>query len=116
MGNEEIYRSLCNCYKKLQVPCKAVINKVEDGKVTKSIKRTALFVEIIAKKARELGYYQDEITDEFIENLKKAMPLHDIGKIVVPDDILKAPRKLTKEEYEIMKTARISILSFSKRL
>ena len=68
------------------------------------IKRTALFVEIIAKKARELGYYQDEITDEFIEYLKKAMPLHDIGKIVIPDDILKAPRKLTKEEFEVMKT------------
>ena len=68
------------------------------------IKRTALFVEIIARKARTLGYYRDEITDDFIEYLKKAMPLHDIGKIVIPDSILKAPRKLTAEEFEIMKT------------
>lgn len=68
------------------------------------IKRTALFVEIIAHSARELGYYTDEITDDFIEYLKKAMPLHDIGKIVIPDSILKAPRKLTDEEFEVMKT------------
>lgn len=68
------------------------------------IKRTALFVEIIARSARELGYYTDEINDDFIEYLKKAMPLHDIGKIVIPDSILKAPRKLTSEEFEVMKT------------
>lgn len=68
------------------------------------IKRTALFVEIIAKEARKLGYYPNEITDEFIDYLKKSMPLHDIGKIVIPDSILKAPRRLTKEEFEVMKT------------
>ncbi len=68
------------------------------------IKRTSLFVEIIAEEAKRLGYYTDEITDEFINYLKKAMPLHDIGKIVIPDSILKAPRKLTTEEFEIMKT------------
>lgn len=68
------------------------------------IKRTALLAEVIAVKARELGYYEDEITDEFISYLRKAMPMHDIGKIVIPDSILKAPRRLTKEEFEIMKT------------
>ena len=68
------------------------------------IKRTSLYVELIAEKAREMGFYTDEIDNDFIEYLKKAMPLHDIGKIVIPDSILKAPRKLTKEEFEIMKT------------
>ena len=68
------------------------------------IKRTAFYVKIIAESSRKLGYYTDEITDAFIEYLTKAMPLHDIGKIAIPDTILKAPRKLTEEEFEIMKT------------
>jgi len=38
------------------------------------------------------------------EIIKAASPLHDIGKIGIPQEILNAPRKLTKEEFEIMKT------------
>jgi cyclic di-GMP phosphodiesterase len=39
-----------------------------------------------------------------VELLKMAAPMHDTGKIGIPDDILKAPRKLTNEEWLIMKT------------
>lgn len=38
------------------------------------------------------------------EMLKMASPMHDIGKVAIPDDVLKKPGKLTDEEYEIMKT------------
>ena len=68
------------------------------------VKRTSWFVDRIARKLDEKGIYRDEIDDEFLENLWKAAPLHDIGKIKVPDAILKKPGKLTDEEFEIMKS------------
>lgn len=68
------------------------------------VKRTSWFVDRIARKLDEKGVYRDEIDDEFLENLWKAAPLHDIGKIKVPDAILKKPGKLTAEEFEIMKS------------
>lgn len=68
------------------------------------IKRTSLYAERLAQEMRNAGLYQEELTDQFIENLKNAAPMHDIGKIGIPDYILQKPGKLTEEEYEIMKT------------
>lgn len=67
------------------------------------VKRTSWYVDRIARKLDEKGIYRGAIDDEFLENLWKAAPLHDIGKIKVPDAILKKPGKLTEEEFEIMK-------------
>jgi response regulator RpfG family c-di-GMP phosphodiesterase len=49
--------------------------------------------------ARLLGLSEDEAS-----LLKQASPMHDIGKVGIPDSILKKPSKLTNEEFEIMKT------------
>ncbi|MDY3854471.1 MAG: HD domain-containing protein [Butyribacter sp.] len=48
--------------------------------------------------------YQEQIDEEYIDNLYKAAPLHDIGKIKIPDAILQKPGKLTTEEFDVMKT------------
>lgn len=67
------------------------------------IQRTAKYVEIIAENLKR-GPYKDYMTDSYINDIKIAAPLHDIGKIHVSDLILNKPGKLTSEEFEIMKT------------
>lgn len=72
------------------------------------IKRTAVYVEIIARKLQKEGIYADVLTDEYIENMIVAAPLHDMGKIHVPDNILNKNGRLTDDEFEIMKAHTIS--------
>ncbi len=67
------------------------------------IKRTSRYVELIADGLRERGYYTEVLTKDYITNLLKAAPMHDIGKISVPDAVLQKPGKLTDEEYTVMK-------------
>ena len=68
------------------------------------IKRTAGYVEIIAKELKKRGVYSDILTDRYMEDMIISAPLHDIGKIHIPDAVLNKPGKLTDEEFEIMKT------------
>ena len=68
------------------------------------IKRTAKYVESIAKELKRQGAYSDILTDRYMEDMIVAAPLHDIGKIHIPDAVLNKPGRLTEEEFEIMKT------------
>ena len=64
---------------------------------------TKQYVELIARAMQNDDKYNGILTDEVIERLISAAPLHDIGKIVVSDSILLKPGKLTKEEFENIK-------------
>lgn len=68
------------------------------------IKKTKAYVEIIIKEMKKRGIYKDMLTEKFVYNTINAAPLHDVGKIHIPDKILLGTGKLTDEEYEIMKT------------
>ena len=68
------------------------------------IKRTKLYVNILANALKEKDKYKDYLTDEVIEIMTNAAPLHDIGKIGVSDLILCKKGRLTDEEFTIMKT------------
>ncbi len=74
-----------------------------DGDTGEHIKRTSFYVNLLACALREQGLYTDILTDNYIELLTKAAPMHDIGKIVVPDSILQKPGRLTPEEFEAIK-------------
>lgn len=73
-----------------------------DSDTGQHVRRTSKYVRLLALKAREDGYFQDILTDDYIKFLYKAAPMHDIGKIVVSDIILKKSGKLTEEEFLAM--------------
>lgn len=68
------------------------------------VKRTTSIVALVAKTLQSRGYYSNTLTTEYIDNLLKAAPLYDIGKITVPDSVLQKPGRFTNEEFELMKT------------
>ena len=75
-----------------------------DSYTGEHIKRTSKYVELISHKLRDMKQYSDILTDEEIDLYVSAAPLHDIGKINVPNNILSKPGKFTPDEYEQMKT------------
>ncbi len=68
------------------------------------IERTRVLCRILAEQLATMPRYSESISDAFIDTIYHAAPLHDIGKIGIPDSILLKPGKLTPEEFEIVKT------------
>ncbi|OPY79105.1 MAG: Cyclic di-GMP phosphodiesterase response regulator RpfG [Syntrophorhabdus sp. PtaU1.Bin058] len=75
-----------------------------DDETGHHIERTRTFCRVLAEELRGNFRYAGSIDDAFVENIYHASPLHDIGKVGIPDSILLKPDKLTPAEFEIMKT------------
>ena len=83
-------------------------NLYNDENTGKHIKRVAMFSELIAK---ELG-----LSKEFVARIKMYAPIHDIGKVGIPDEILKKPGRYTPEEFEIMKLLSTILMNLINRM
>ena len=75
-----------------------------DSDTGEHIQKTSAYVKIIVEGLQKKGYYASKINAKFISDVIRSAPLHDIGKINIPDAVLNKPGKLTDEEYEIIKT------------
>lgn len=75
-----------------------------DNETGSHIVRTQAYVKRLAKRLRADGIYADQLSDKKIESFFKAAPLHDIGKVGIPDHILYKEGSLNKDEWGIMKT------------
>ena len=67
------------------------------------IRRSSAYVKLIAKNLKKNKKYRPILTHDYINHLEQSAPMHDIGKIGMPDAILQKPGRLTDEEFEIMK-------------
>ncbi len=89
--------------KDVAIYCMASLAETRDAETGKHILRTQNYVRVLAQRLKEHARFADYLNDETIEMLYKTSPLHDIGKVGVPDHILLKPGKLTPDEWVEMK-------------
>lgn len=68
------------------------------------LQRMTRYCDVLARRLRAMGRHADQISDGFLRDLARAVPLHDIGKIAIPDAILLKPGKLTQDEIVVMRS------------
>ncbi len=66
--------------------------------------RVREYCTLLAELLRDHSEFAPSLTDEFVQNIYLVAPLHDIGKVAIPDSILLKPGRLTEAEFEIMST------------
>jgi putative two-component system response regulator len=81
----------------------ASLAETRDNETGNHIRRTQHFVRILAHRLRDHPRFRHFLDEGTIELIFKSAPLHDIGKVGIPDRILLKPGRLTAEEFEIMK-------------
>jgi putative two-component system response regulator len=82
----------------------ACLAEARDADTGRHIIRTQQYVKILAEELAAYPKYKDYLTPDRIDLFVKAAPLHDIGKVGIPDHILHKPAKLTPQEWDVMKT------------
>ena len=82
----------------------ATLAETRDNETGAHILRTQRYVRILAEHLQHHPVFVDDLTPDTITLMFKSAPLHDIGKVGIPDAILLKPGKLTDEEFLIMKT------------
>lgn len=82
----------------------ARLAECRDQETSNHVERVSELSVLIGEGMRDAGHQVAELTDSFLHDLRRAAPLHDIGKVGIPDSVLLKPGRLTPEEWEIMKT------------
>ena len=99
---DPVLRSMKN-YNSEIVTSFATLVESRDSSTGSHVKRTKSYVKIILDEIKTNSLYSSIMTKDFEDKMMNAAPMHDIGKISIPDTILQKPGKLTDEEYSVMK-------------
>lgn len=81
----------------------ATLVESRDSSTGSHVKRTKSYVKILLDEIKTNNLYSSIMTKDFEDKMMNAAPMHDIGKISIPDTILQKPGKLTDDEYSVMK-------------
>lgn len=77
--------------------------EIRDMETGRHLERTSAYVRLLAEVLQRQPPFRTYLSDEYVDDLIKSSPLHDIGKVGIPDAILCKPGKLTPDEFAIMK-------------
>ena len=103
---EELVRQRTVKLEKMQevtIMCMASVAEYHDSETGAHLLRTQIYVKELAMQLRNHPRFRDYLNDTNIELLYLSAPLHDIGKVAIPDSILLKPGKLTADEMTIMR-------------
>ncbi len=82
----------------------ASLAETRDNDTGNHIRRTQYYVRALAEKLKDHPRFKEKLNDKTIELLFKSAPLHDIGKVGIPDNILLKPGRFNPDEFEVMKS------------
>ena len=82
----------------------AHLAETRDNETGDHIQRTQRYIHLLATRLAKHPRFAATLDHGYIESLERSAPLHDIGKVGIPDHILLKPGKLTPDEWEVMKT------------
>ena len=82
----------------------ARLAEVRDLETGQHIRRTQAYVEVLVSQLRAHPRFAAHLTESISRMICQAAPLHDIGKVGIPDSILLKPSRLTPDEFNVMKT------------
>ena len=83
--------------------CLASLAETRDNETGNHIRRTQHYVKALAEYLKDHPRFKHILSDDAIRLIYKSAPLHDIGKVGIPDRILLKPSKLNQEEWQEMK-------------
>lgn len=103
--NDEVQRRTedISVLQEASIMAMASLAETRDTETGHHLRRTRLYIRELAEHMGKIGKYAKELTPENIKKIVISSPLHDIGKIGIPDSILLKPGPLSEEECEIMK-------------
>ncbi len=103
---EEVARRMAENDLTQQVSIRALAHlaEIRDPETGKHLARTQGYVRLLAKLLEAHPRFNQVLTPRYIDLLARSAPLHDIGKVGIPDHILNKPGKLTAEEWAVMQT------------
>jgi len=81
----------------------AKLAEFRDPETGEHLERMREYAKTLAVELHKKQKYSEYIDQHYIDNIYKSTPLHDIGKVGIPDEVLLKPGKLTAEEFDIMK-------------
>jgi putative two-component system response regulator len=82
----------------------AKLAESRDPETGEHLERVRNYCRLIAQHLQNQPRFRRQVDDEYVQLIYETSPLHDIGKVAIPDHILLKPGRLTPEEFEIMKT------------
>jgi len=82
----------------------SMLAELKDNETGTHIVSTRMYCRLLSEELNRSSSYKKYLTKAYINDLEKSAPLHDVGKVGIPDNILHKPGKLTTEEFEVIKS------------